>query len=32
MKNHNHYINFFHCNLDWAKRHELYNNHGLCRK
>lgn len=20
MKNHNHYINFFHCKFDWAKR------------
>ena len=29
MKNHKHYINFFHCKFDWAKRDGPYNNHGL---
>ena len=29
VKNNNHYINFFQCNLDWVKRHDPYNNHGL---
>jgi hypothetical protein len=32
MKNHKHYTNFFQCNLDWVKRQEPYNKHGLRRK